>query len=47
MRWVGYWVSSFRDAGAVQLCLPVLRGRLAAYADYVLTRVDPEMPEAR
>ena len=39
MRWVGYWVSSFRDAGADHLTLPVLRRRLRSFADRVLARL--------
>jgi hypothetical protein len=41
MRWVGYWVTGFREAGLDDLTLPVLRRRLRAFADNVLANLDP------
>ena len=39
MRWVGYWVIGFREAGLRDLTLPVLRHRLRTFADFVLKRL--------
>jgi aminoglycoside phosphotransferase (APT) family kinase protein len=39
MRWVGYWVLGFHEAGRSDLTLPVLRRRLRTFGDFVLRRL--------
>jgi aminoglycoside phosphotransferase (APT) family kinase protein len=39
MRWVGYWVIGFRETGMSDLTLPLLRRRLRAFGDFVLSRI--------